>query len=141
MYSEIGGDSNSDSEPNSRHCVSFEDIRKYTMNYRNLIIALSFYALLCMVTLTTIAVTAYNYPLFPFQSDNLEWNNRWLIATVVDYYGACFCFCGIVLSTELTWVRGLAWVAGFCILGSPVCCLWMLLWLWRGGGSLCLERR
>jgi hypothetical protein len=104
-------------------------------------LAVAFYGVLFFFTLTSIAVTAYNYPLFPIQYDSLDWNKTWLMTTVIDYYGACFCFCGVVLSTEVSWSRGLAWIAGFCLLGSPVCCVWVLIWLWREGGSLRLERR
>ena len=100
-----------------------------------------FYSLLLVVTLATVSSTLSEYPLFPIQSDSLEWNNAWLIASVVDFYGACLCFCGVVLSSEASWSRGLAWVAGFCLLGSPVCCAWVLIWLVRGGGTLRLERR
>ena len=103
--------------------------------------AVVFYAILFVTTLSTLVTTCYNYPLFPIQYDSLESNKTWLITTVMDYYGACLCFCGVVLSTETSWVTGLAWVTGFCLFGSPVCCIWMLLWLVRGGGSLRLEKR
>ena len=107
----------------------------------NFVATVAFYVLLFIATLITILNTTYNYPLFPIQSGSLEWNRTWLITTVIDYYGACLCFCGVVLSTEISWARGLAWVTGFCLLGSPVCCFWVLLWLFRGGGSLKLERQ
>ena len=113
---------------------------KKTMS-SNFVATVAFYVLLFIATLITILNTTYNYPLFPIQSGSLEWNRTWLITTVIDYYGACLCFCGVVLSTEISWARGLAWVTGFCLLGSPVCCFWVLLWLFRGGGSLKLERQ
>ena len=103
--------------------------------------AVVFYAILFVTTLSTLVTTCYNYPLFPIQYDSLEWNRTWLITTVMDYYGACLCFCGVVLSTETSWVTGLAWVGGFCLFGSPVCCVWVLVWLLREGGSLRLEKR
>ena len=99
-----------------------------------------FYTVLFLNNMTAVSVTMYNYPLFPFQTDSLEWCRTWLVTTVLDYYGACLCFCGVVLASEDSWSRGLAWVAGFCLLGPPVCCVWILLWLWRGGGSLRLEQ-
>lgn len=111
------------------------------MSEWSVVAASLFYSILFLITLVTISVTLYNFPLFPIQYDSLEWNRTWLVSTVVDYYGACLCFCGVVLSTETSWVRGSAWVAGFCLLGSPMCCLWVLLWLFREGGTLRLERR
>lgn len=98
-------------------------------------IALFFYGVLFCIALYMISTTLYEYPLFPVQPDSLDWNYNWLIATVVDYYGACLCFGGIVLSSEPSWARGLAWNTGFVLLGSPVCCLWVILRL-KGEGSL-----
>eukprot|EP00979_Chaetoceros_neogracilis_P016885 scaffold10152_cov287-Chaetoceros_neogracile.AAC.1 len=80
---------------------------------------IGFYAILFIVTLSAIISTASKYPLFPFNTESLEWSNAWLIATVIDYYGACLCFCGVVLSSEPSWGVGMAWVAGFCLFGSP----------------------
>jgi hypothetical protein len=100
-----------------------------------------FYIVLFIVTLSAIISTASKYPLFPFNTASLEWSNAWLIATVIDYYGACICFCGVVLSSEPSWRVGGAWVAAFFLLGSPMCCAWVLVWLFKGGGNLRLERR
>lgn len=94
---------------------------------------IGFYTILFIVTATTIAKTASAFPLFPFQSDSLEWNSNWLIATVIDYYGACLCFCGILFKSEDNWIHGSLWCLGCCLLGSPVCCLWMLIFLWKHG--------
>eukprot|EP00573_Skeletonema_grethae_P009630 CAMPEP_0201693294 /NCGR_PEP_ID=MMETSP0578-20130828/5932_1 /ASSEMBLY_ACC=CAM_ASM_000663 /TAXON_ID=267565 /ORGANISM="Skeletonema grethea, Strain CCMP 1804" /LENGTH=56 /DNA_ID=CAMNT_0048178797 /DNA_START=45 /DNA_END=212 /DNA_ORIENTATION=- len=38
---------------------------------------IGFYAILFVVTATTIAKTASEFPLFPFQADSLEWNSNW----------------------------------------------------------------
>lgn len=103
-------------------------------------VQLAFFVALFVTTLWTISWTLYHYPLFPLNPSSLDWNNRWLVATVIDYYGACLCFCGVVLSTEPTWLRGIAWVLGCSLLGSPVCCAWVLLTLYQGG-SLRLEKR
>lgn len=101
---------------------------------------LAFYALLLIGTSTAIILTCTSQPLFPFQSDNLEWNNAWLIATVIDYYGACFCLCGVILSTEENLLVGALWSLGCCLLGSPICCLWILVRLCRYGlGGLRLQ--
>ena len=105
---------------------------------------LVFYVVLFFVTASTITITASSYPLFPFQSESLEWNSNWLIATVIDYYGACLCFCGIIFMSEDNWIHGALWCIGCCLLGSPICCLWMLIFLWKngaGGLSLSPNRR
>ena len=99
-------------------------------NARN---AFCFYGVLFCISLYMISTTLDEYPLFPFQPDSLDWNYNWLIATVFDYYGACLCFGGIVLSSEPSWARGLAWNTGFVLLGSPVCCIWVILRLKREG--------
>mmetsp|Transcript_12152 Transcript_12152/g.35567 ORF Transcript_12152/g.35567 Transcript_12152/m.35567 type:complete len:122 (-) Transcript_12152:1899-2264(-) len=100
----------------------------------------SFYSALFIATLTTVSVTLARYPLFPLNTESLEWSNAWLSATVVDFYGACLCFCGVVISSERSWIAAVLWTLGFCLLGSPVCCAWVLIWLWKGGGTLRLER-
>ena len=102
---------------------------------------LGFYAVLFIVTLSGLISTCNKYPLFPFNMESLDWSNAWLMTTILDYYGACLCFCGVVLSSEPSFKVGIAWTVGFCLLGSPICCIWVLLWLYRGGGSLRLERR
>ena len=79
-----------------------------------------FYAILFMVTFVAITRTLVQHPLFPLNSESLAWSNSWLVATVIDYYGACLCFSGVVLGTEDSWIKGFAWVLGFCLLGSPV---------------------
>lgn len=99
-----------------------------------------FFLLLLITTLSAISVTLWQYPLFPFNKSSLDWSNAWLDATIVDYYGACLCFSGVVIASEQTWLKGILWTAGFCLAGSPVCCLWVVLRLWRGGGTLRLER-
>ena len=103
--------------------------------------ATGFYAGLFIVTLTMLCRTLANYPLFPFQMDSLDWTSAWLVTTIVDYYGACLCFCGVVLGTEENILKGLLWAISFCLLGSPVCCLWMVLHLWKCNGTLKLEKR
>eukprot|EP00550_Attheya_septentrionalis_P002916 CAMPEP_0198301558 /NCGR_PEP_ID=MMETSP1449-20131203/52076_1 /TAXON_ID=420275 /ORGANISM="Attheya septentrionalis, Strain CCMP2084" /LENGTH=117 /DNA_ID=CAMNT_0044003669 /DNA_START=196 /DNA_END=549 /DNA_ORIENTATION=+ len=102
--------------------------------------ALAFYVVLLVVAVTKISSTLHQYPLFPFEWSSLEWSNAWLSATVVDYYGACLCFCGVVLSSEPKWHVGVAWTLGCCLLGSPICCIWVLWKLWNGN-TLRLELR
>mmetsp|Transcript_8804 Transcript_8804/g.11700 ORF Transcript_8804/g.11700 Transcript_8804/m.11700 type:complete len:136 (+) Transcript_8804:76-483(+) len=100
---------------------------------------LFFGALFCL-TAGGIASTCYQYPLFPFQTEDLDWSVAWLWATIVDFYGSTLCLSGIVLASEDTWLSGILWVAGFCLLGSPVCCVWVLLRLARTG-SLRMEQQ
>jgi hypothetical protein len=100
---------------------------------RNTRVALLFYCVLFCIALYMISTTLYAYPLFPVQPNSLDWNYNWLIATVFDYYGACLCFGGIVLSSEPSWAKGLAWNMGFVLLGSPVCCLWVIMRIRREG--------
>jgi len=85
-----------------------------------------FYLVLFGTTLSTISWTLYNFPLFPLNTESLEWSNTWLGATVVDYYGSTLCLCGIILATADSWPSGVLWMMGCCLFGSPVCCLWML---------------
>lgn len=99
---------------------------------------LVFYGVLLLVTLGAIASTLYRYPLFPLQTDDLDWSVAWLVASVVDFYGSTLCFAGVVISSEDTWRSGILWVLGFCLLGSPVCCLWVVIRL-VGTGSLRLD--
>mmetsp|Transcript_10106 Transcript_10106/g.21424 ORF Transcript_10106/g.21424 Transcript_10106/m.21424 type:complete len:150 (-) Transcript_10106:1021-1470(-) len=123
------------------HSLSHRSASRFTMTTIYTPLQIAFYAVLFVVTLATISITLVKYPLFPLQTDSLAWSNNWLFATVIDYYGACLCFCGVILGTEETWIKGVLWVLGCCLLGSPVCCLWMVLHLWRCEGTLKLEKR
>lgn len=101
---------------------------------------IAFYTILLVITSITIIKTASTYPLFPFQTSSLQWNNAWLVATVIDYYGSCFSLCGIILVSEEKRLYGSLWCCGCCLLGSPVCCIWMLVRLYKyGSGGICLQ--
>lgn len=102
------------------------------------LIPLAFYVFLFAAALGTISYTLYNYPLFPFQTDDLDWSVAWLMTTIIDFYGSTLCLAGIVLASESSWLSGILWTAGFCLLGSPVCCVWVILRLARQG-SLRIE--
>ena len=93
------------------------------------------YGILFVAIFAKISTTLYEFPLFPIQYDSFEWCSAWLVTSVFDYYGACLCFGGVVLSSETSWAKGLAWNAAFILFGSPFCCLWIVLWI-RNGGSL-----
>jgi len=107
-------------------------IRKLISKMSKPVIQLGFYGLLLAVTAVAISTTLYHYPLFPLQTDSLEWSNTWLLTTVVDFYGACLCLCGVILCTEQSWSAGVGWCVGCCLLGSPVCCIWVLWKVWQG---------
>ena len=98
-------------------------------------IAMGFYGILFLATTLVLSLTLSKEPLFPFRPEDLGWTYAWLVMTVFDYYGACLCFCGVVFSSEPSRIVGAAWCAGFLLLGSPVCCVWVLLRL-RTVGNL-----
>ena len=58
-------------------------------------------------------------------ADSKEWLVAWLVMTVGDYYGACLCLCGFIVVTEPL-VPAIGWSLGCLLLGSPVCCAYML---------------
>lgn len=101
---------------------------------------LLFYAVLLLITLSTIAATYTNHALFLLDFDSLNWSNAWLLATIINYYGAILCFCGVVVASEASWCTAVPWVMACCTVGSPACCLYVFLWLTKEGGSLKLER-
>ena len=53
-------------------------------------------------TLFTILLvrTLSKFPLIPPSPSSLAWNSAWLVTTVVDYYGAAFALCGIIIASE-----------------------------------------
>uniref|UniRef100_A0A7S1J163 Uncharacterized protein n=1 Tax=Eutreptiella gymnastica TaxID=73025 RepID=A0A7S1J163_9EUGL len=92
----------------------------------------AFYWVLLVGCTAAIGVTCWHYPLFPFRLDSLAWATNWLLATCVDYWGAALCLSGVILASE-RFPAGPIWVAGCLLLGSPVCCLWVLHRLHRHG--------
>jgi hypothetical protein len=44
--------------------------------------------------------------------------------STLDYYGAAICLSVIALHSEKV-PLGVLWSLGFCLLGSPVCCLYV----------------
>lgn len=98
-----------------------------------------FYTALFLFILVSLGWTLYSYPLFPLQTDSLEWSNTWLLTTVIDFYGSTICLCGIIIASSNSWISGMLWTVGCCLLGSPVCCLWILyqiVWLQRSSLAL-----
>eukprot|EP00923_Selenidium_pygospionis_P010011 GHVN01017298.1.p1 GENE.GHVN01017298.1~~GHVN01017298.1.p1 ORF type:complete len:119 (-),score=14.58 GHVN01017298.1:117-473(-) len=106
---------------------------------RNRLRLIIFYLTLFVIALIYLSTTLIQYPLFPLRFDSPDWASAWLKMSVVDYYAATLCLSGIVVSSEASLFWGLIWVLAFCVVGSPACCLWVVLWLCRGGGSLKLE--
>ncbi|GAB5355477.1 hypothetical protein AAMO2058_000208800 [Amorphochlora amoebiformis] len=76
--------------------------------------------------------TLYLYPLTDWDINSVGWCRMWLYTTVFDYYGAAFCLCGIILHSETRMV-GTIWSLGCLLLGTPVCCLWIVSWIFRHG--------
>ena len=77
------------------------------------------------VTLYLIMVQRSN-PLFSWATWDIEWVNAWLWMSVLDYYCCCACLSAIVAHSEAKWSHVLAWITGFCVFGSPVCCAYIV---------------
>jgi hypothetical protein len=86
---------------------------------------IAFFTLLGLGTFIAIAGTCYKYNLFDFATQDLDWTKQWLLTTVVDYYGCALCLCMIALLSE-PFPEGIAWSIGFCLLGSPICCIYCI---------------
>jgi heme/copper-type cytochrome/quinol oxidase subunit 3 len=74
----------------------------------------------------SIAYTYTNHPLFPLQTDSLDWSLAWLLASVFDYYGSTICLCAIIVSTEER-SQAIVWCLLCLLLGSPFCCVYIAL--------------
>ena len=96
-------------------------------------IAAGAYAVLGLAFLALLTRTLYVQPLFPLLTGDPVWASTWLLTTVADYYVSTLCFCGVVMHTEPSRIRGLLWCTAFCLLGSPWCCLWVVLRLCKHG--------
>ena len=90
------------------------------------------FALMSLALGTLLVHTQLTQPLLPLSPNSLQWNAHWLNADAADYYGACFCLCGVIACSE---PRGQAacWWAGCCLLGAPACCLYVSVRLCRHG--------
>ena len=84
-----------------------------------------FFALVGVVCTSLLTKTLMDYPLWNWSVDDLAWVQAWLKMTVIDYYGAALVLSGIAILDEGP-CEGLLWSLGFCILGSPVCCVYMV---------------
>lgn len=84
-----------------------------------------FYAILGYICSIALVYTLLLHPLWHWNVSNVEWLQAWLRMTVVDYYGASLALAGIALVEEGLY-HGLWWSLGFLLLGSPVCCVYMV---------------
>lgn len=66
---------------------------------------------------------------------DINWTREWLMMTVLDYYGVAFCLAVIVVGSE-DMPYGVLWSLGFCLLGSPIACLYIVYRLYYKGISL-----
>ena len=87
----------------------------------------AFYLIIGFIFACRLWKTCSEYPLFPFQSDSVDWSFTWLMTTVYDFYTLSACFSGIVLATEPNMYVGLIWVFAINLLGSPFACLYMIV--------------
>ncbi|RPF81816.1 MAG: DUF1475 domain-containing protein [Rhodothermaceae bacterium TMED105] len=84
-----------------------------------------FYTVLGLVCCLALMFTLSAHPLLDWKVHNLDWVRAWLRMTVLDYYGAAFALSGVAFS-ERSKQEALAWSFGFFILGSPVCCAYIV---------------
>ena len=94
--------------------------------------AIGFFGCLGLSFAVVLVKPLLKHPLYPFQPDSAAWSFSWLMTTIFDYYGAALCLSAVVLSSEKR-VHGLLWSFGFCLLGTPVCCCWVISRLLRTG--------
>ena len=91
-------------------------------------------ALYGIVFAIALVVVCWNYPLFPFATDDLDWSNTWLITTCFDYWGAAISLGAVVLTIERPGTAAL-WILGFILLGTPMCAAWTVKHLLRTQGG------
>mmetsp|Transcript_12481 Transcript_12481/g.33400 ORF Transcript_12481/g.33400 Transcript_12481/m.33400 type:complete len:121 (+) Transcript_12481:36-398(+) len=95
------------------------------MSQRGVNLAFGFFLALGITIFAALSLTLYHYPLFPLQTDRLDWSVAWLGMTVIDYYGAAVCLCAIIMATERM-VPAVTWCVLCLLFGSPFCCAYML---------------
>ena len=94
--------------------------------------AIGFFGALGLSFAVVLVKTLMKHPLYPFQPESAAWSFAWLMTTIFDYYGAALCLSAVVVSSEKR-AHGVLWSLGFCLLGTPVCCLWVIARLLRTG--------
>lgn len=98
-------------------------------------LSIGFFSVLGVVCFLTLSVTLWHQPLFAFKTEDVAWLQAWLYMTVLDYYGACIPFCAVILANEASMTSGVLWSLACIFLGSPFCCLWMVLRLMSDRGQ------
>ena len=84
-----------------------------------------FYAVLGFICSVVLGITLCKHPLWEWKINDLDWVRTWLGMTVLDYYGAALALSGVAFSEQRFRVA-FAWFLGFCLLGSPMCCAYMV---------------
>ena len=100
--------------------------------------AAAFYPLLGAGLAAMLGLSNWQQPIWTPHWESLSWCRSWLLAVLANYYGACVCLCGIILSSE-TPLCGVLWCTGCCLVGTPMCCAYLASRLLRHG-TLCLAR-
>lgn len=68
--------------------------------------------------------TFQHYPLFDPQSVDTDWLTERLITSVADCWTIASCLCGIICSTEGTFMS-IIWCIGMIVLGGPCACVYL----------------
>lgn len=64
------------------------------------------------------------FPLFDFAITDIVWTREWLYMTILDYEMSAICLGAIAIFSE--GIFGILWTLGFCLLGSPICCAYVV---------------
>lgn len=112
--------------------LSQEQILPIGMSNATIKTAVTVYATMAAGFSVLLAKTLWKHPLFPFQADSAAWSFSWLMTTVVDYYGAALCLCGIVVASEPP-LKAALWTMGICCGGTPFCCMYVINRMLRRG--------
>ena len=96
------------------------------------------FGLMGLAMISLLVRTQLTQPLFPLAPPgSLDWHAQWLATAAAEYLGVCFCLCGVIACSEPP-LQAACWSLGCCLLGAPVCCLYVSVRLCRHG-SLALR--
>ena len=96
------------------------------------------FGLMGLAMIILLVRTQLKQPLFPLAPPgSLDWHAQWLTTAAAEYLGVCFCLCGVIACSEPP-RQAVCWSLGCCLLGAPVCCLYVSVRLYRHG-SLALR--
>jgi len=82
--------------------------------------------------------TQQNFPLWPAQQDDTEWLTEWILTTVGDYVAIAACLCGIIYSTESTFMATVWSLVVFAAGGAGACAYLTYRAIWFN--SITLQR-